>query len=74
MKPTNQAEQLEAAIMEVMGKDRRMTIALGECMVCDATGVSRESFTSEVSAKEYTVSGLCQTCQNDVFGDQNDKP
>ena len=74
MKPTNKAEQLEAAIMEVMGKDRRMTIALGECMVCDATGVSRESFTSEVSAKEYMIGGLCQTCQNDVYGDQNDKP
>jgi hypothetical protein len=74
VKPTNKSEQLEAAIMELMEIDRLMIIALGECMVCDATGIRRESFTSEVSAKEYTIGGLCQTCQNDVFGDQNDKP
>jgi hypothetical protein len=74
MKPTNKAEQLEAMLIKVLGKNRRMTIALGECMGCDVTGVRRESFTSEVSAREYTISGLCQICQNDVCGDQNDKP
>ena len=74
MKPTNKAEQLEAMLIEVLRKDRRMTITRGECMACDATGVRRESFTSEVSAREYTISGLCQICQNDVCGDQNDKP
>ena len=74
MEPTNKAEQLEAMLIEVLGGDRRMIIALGECMGCDATGVRRESFTSEVSAREYTISGLCQICQNDVCGDQNDKP
>jgi hypothetical protein len=74
MKPTTKAEQLEAMLIKVLGKNRRMIIALGECMGCDATGVRRESFTSEVSAREYTISGLCQICQNDVCGDQNDKP
>jgi len=27
-----------------------------------------ESFRSELTAREYTISGLCQTCQDEVFG------
>jgi len=39
----------------------------GNCPTCD-TPVSEEAFTDELSLKEYRISGMCQTCQDRVFG------
>lgn len=32
-----------------------------------------ESFRDDLSRKEYTISGLCQDCQDDVFGDEEEQ-
>ena len=37
----------------------------GSCPLC---GQSAVSFRDELSVKEYRISGLCQSCQDQVFG------
>ena len=39
----------------------------GLCPFCK-TAVKPDSFRDEVSAREYKISGLCQACQDQVFG------
>ena len=34
--------------------------------------VSQEDFRDELSRREYAISGLCQTCQDSVFGGGED--
>jgi hypothetical protein len=31
--------------------------------------IDESSFRDELSEKEYTISGLCQTCQDEIFGE-----
>jgi hypothetical protein len=68
MKATNKSLQVEAALDSWMGKSRVRTIANGECMTCDMIGITADSFRDELSIKEYTISGMCQKCQDSVFG------
>lgn len=37
----------------------------GECVECQVPNLN---FRTMLDAKEYTISGLCQTCQDSVFG------
>lgn len=41
-------------------------IATGKCPSCE---FPVGSFRDEVSLKEYEISGLCQTCQDEIFGE-----
>ena len=38
------------------------------CAFC-AKKVNTDDFRNELSAKEYHISGLCQKCQDNVFGE-----
>ena len=40
------------------------------CVFCDKL-VTVESFRDDVSLNEYTISGLCQDCQDRIFVDIN---
>lgn len=44
--------------------DRTNKIKSNKCVFC---GKDATEFTDELSRKEYTISGLCQKCQNEVF-------
>ena len=35
------------------------------CVIC---GGAADKFKDALSAKEYTISGMCQTCQDRMFG------
>ena len=51
------------------GKDRRGCIEEGICLTCeDAHGIKATSFRDDISRKEYSISAMCQSCQDDVFG------
>ena len=39
----------------------------GKCPWCGSTKLKREDFTSELSWKEFGISGLCQECQDGFF-------
>jgi len=62
--PTYKNPQIEHLIMQMTGKDRRTTIKEGHCITCEV-GVT--TFRDDLSRKEYTISGMCQQCQDSVF-------
>ena len=68
IKPSFKAPALDALLSSFYGKDRKQTISNGECVTCDAEGIKASSFTDDLSRKEYAISAMCQSCQNDVFG------
>lgn len=39
----------------------------GKCPFCEQV-VDVNSFRNEISKKEFRISGLCQTCQDKMFG------
>ena len=46
-------------------------IMCGKCVTCD-NDIRHSDFKDDVSKKEYGISGLCQGCQNEVFGSEPD--
>ena len=61
------SKEIEAVINKIFGRSRIETIENKLCVSCDATNVS---LADEESAKEYSISGMCQTCQDSTFGDE----
>ena len=79
MEPTYKAPQIDALLSEIVfnGKDRVTCIKEGTCITCDeAQGLIATSFRDDVSRKEYAISAMCQSCQDDVFGhgEPDDEP
>ena len=79
MEPTYKAPQIDALLSEIIfnGKDRATCVREGTCVTCDeAQGLIATSFRDDVSRKEYSISGMCQSCQDDVFGvgEPDDEP
>ena len=59
-------EQFLDTVSENMnGVKRTDSIKADKCVSCkgDAT-----DFRNEISKREYTISGLCQSCQDSIFG------
>jgi len=55
-------------IMQKTGYDKYLkTIKEGKCPFCKKQ-IDIESFKDELSLKEFAISGLCQKCQDEVFG------
>ena len=64
--PSFKSSEVEAVINKIFGRSRIETIENKSCVSCDATNVS---LADEESAKEYSISGMCQTCQDSTFGE-----
>jgi hypothetical protein len=62
--PSEKSPQMEQFLETFMG--RSTAILLDYCTVCRKPA---ENFRDELSRKEYTISALCQHCQDEVFGD-----
>jgi hypothetical protein len=41
-------------------------VEAGKCPVC-ALPIDQEKFRDQLSRKEFTISGICQICQDDIF-------
>ncbi|MBD36251.1 MAG: hypothetical protein CL512_05730 [Actinobacteria bacterium] len=65
--PSDKAEQVDHAITAIFGFDRKENIKAKQCVFC-GTQVELDSFKDEVSLKEFHISGMCQPCQDKVFG------
>ena len=65
MKPTNKSPMVDAFISSFMGKDRKETIESSKCMTCSGPATY---FKDELSRREYTISGMCQDCQANIWG------
>ena len=71
IEPSFKAPQIDALLSEIIfnGKDRATVIKEGKCLTCDeAHDLKATSFRDDISRKEYAISAMCQSCQDDVFG------
>lgn len=68
-KPSEKSPEMESALDDitkrVFGRSRTGSITTNVCVTC---GKPAESFKDELSKKEYAISGMCQDCQDSVFG------
>lgn len=58
--------QTIADIMEAVFPTETKRRKTGHCPFC-AAKVNEEEFRDEASRKEFSLSGLCQNCQDDFF-------
>lgn len=58
-------EFLEAFSKSAMGRSRLECIKNNVCVSCGRPAVE---FVDRLSKKEFSLSGLCQECQDSVFG------
>ena len=66
----SELEQMkEDMAMKLFGRSRTIALAGNECVKC---GEFNLEFRDEISRKEYGISGLCQCCQDGIFGGGED--
>lgn len=65
MKPSDKSPEIEEFLKEMFGVDRRKNIEEDKCVFC---GRDALTFRDEKSRKEFSISGICQVCQDDTFG------
>ena len=68
MKATQKAPAIEALLTAVTGNHRPSSVAELRCVFGGHAGEHSMEFKNEISKREYTISGMCQTCQDKVFG------
>lgn len=50
------------------GRKRHTSITEDVCVSC---GGDAKEFDSDISRREYSISGMCQKCQDEVFGGED---
>ena len=65
--PTEKSPQIDKVITAIFGIDRKASIENKTCATCGME-VKPDSFKNEISLKEFHISGMCQTCQDGIFG------
>lgn len=72
--PSNKSPEMEQALTGMFGFDRRAGIKAGVCCPPPiGCGKAVTGFKDKLSEKEYTISGLCQDCQDKVFDSGEDE-
>ena len=61
--PTSKSQPIEELLNHMF--KRTAKIESSKCVTCESENLT---FRDELSEKEYTISGMCQTCQEDFFG------
>lgn len=70
MEPSQKSEQVDNDITSLFGLDRRAIIRLGLCTACrEEASIFRDG----LSRREYSISGLCQGCQDIFFEEPQDE-
>ena len=68
-KPSNKSEPINNLLEDitklVFGVSRLTSIKQDTCVTCQEDA---STFKDDLSRKEFTISGMCQTCQDSVFG------
>ena len=68
MEPSDKAQALldflDLSAEKLFGRSYTQSIKNNVCVSCGKEAVE---FKDELSRKEYTISGFCQSCQDDVF-------
>lgn len=69
--PAKKPEVIDKLLTKLSGKDRIGTIELLKCTMCPNTDLK---FKNAISRKEYSISGMCQQCQDKFFGKDEPEP
>lgn len=69
LEATFKHQGIEQMLSNLTGVSRVGAVAEASCVTC--SGEASE-FRDSLSQKEYTISGMCQTCQDSVFGTGED--
>jgi len=64
MEPSCKSAAIDLFISKFMGKSREIQIASNLCMTCPGDAIT---FRDKLSEQEYTISGMCQICQDQIF-------
>lgn len=56
---------LDAMTKKLFGKSHTEALTTNTCLFC---GREIKGFRNAVSRKEYSISGMCQVCQDKTFG------
>lgn len=51
--------------------DYKKNIDAGKCATCGSTKIAPADFKSDLSRKEFTISGMCQKCQDGIWKQEN---
>jgi len=62
---TLKSPEVEAMLSKLTGVSRVGAVAEASCVTCKGEA---NTFRDDLSRKEYTISGMCQPCQDSVFG------
>ena len=67
MKPSLKSNSLESFIDSITPNPlgRRGSIESNQCATCKGKA---DVFKDKLSEREYTISGMCQKCQDSIFG------
>jgi hypothetical protein len=58
-------ESMLEGFSKLLGNPRSVAFKLQTCVTCNGPAKDFDSATSE---KEYTISGMCQDCQDSIWG------
>ena len=67
MKPSEKSSTMEAAMTNMFGFDRRISIIANRCVPAPigcGKGVTFESFRDEINVRDFKMTGMCQECQD----------
>ena len=65
LEATFKHQGIEQMLSKLTGVSRVGAVAEASCVTCKGEA---SSFRDSLSQKEYTISGMCQSCQDSVFG------
>lgn len=69
MTPTSKAPVIDKLLESLSGDSRVLAIKTDRCINPPiGCGKPATEFRDELSRKEYRISGLCQACQDSIFG------
>ena len=66
--PTQKSFKVESDLRNEFGFDRGIHIVANQCVPSPiGCGGPATTFTDKASEREYSISGLCQKCQDEIF-------
>ena len=69
LEATFKSPAIEQMLSKLTGVSRVGAVAEASCVTCQGNATS---FRDEISRKEYSISGMCQSCQDSIFGVSED--
>jgi len=69
LEATFKSPAIEQMLSKLTGVSRVGAVAEATCVTCQGEA---SSFRDAISTKEYTISGMCQSCQDSIFGVSED--